>query len=82
MIRQYIDAAMNRAEYEILADDDSYYGEIPVCPGVHANEETLEKCRKELEETLEEWIFFRVHRQLPLPEIDGIKLEVTKSEVA
>ena len=73
---------MNRAEYEILADDNSYYGEIPVCPGVYANANTREKCRKELEETLEEWILFRVHRQLPLPEIDGIKLEVKKAQLA
>ena len=73
---------MNRAEYEILTDDNSYYGEIPVCPGVYANANTLEKCRKQLEETLEEWILFRVHRHLPLPEINGIKLEVKKAEVA
>jgi len=82
MIRQYIDAAMEHAEYEMLADDNTYYGEISVCPGVYANEDTLEKCRKELEEILDEWILLRVHRQLALPEIDGIRLEVKKAQVA
>ncbi len=72
MIRQYIDAAMEHAKYEILADDGSYYGEVPVCPGVYANEDVLEACRRELEEVLEDWILIRVYRQLPLPEIDGI----------
>ena len=82
MIRQYIDAAMEHAKYEILADDGSYYGEVPVCPGVYANEDALEACRRELEEVLEDRILIRVHRQLPLPEIDGIVLEVRKEQVA
>ena len=29
MIREYIAAAMKRGRYEILADDGTYYGEIP-----------------------------------------------------
>lgn len=29
MLRAYPDAAMRRARYEILADDGSFYGEIP-----------------------------------------------------
>jgi hypothetical protein len=33
MIRQYIDAAMLRAKYEILAEDSTYYGEIPGMEG-------------------------------------------------
>ena len=80
MIRRYMAAAMEHARYEILADDQSYYGEIPVCPGVHANERTLEACRRELEETLEDWILFRTYRRLPLPVIDGVRLEVGKEQ--
>jgi len=34
--------------------------------------DTLEDCRDELEEVLEEWIFLRIARGLPLPVIDGI----------
>jgi MPBQ/MSBQ methyltransferase len=56
------------------------YGEIPVCNGVYANASTLEDCREQLEEVLEEWILFRVSRNLPLPVIDGI--EITIKEVA
>jgi predicted RNase H-like HicB family nuclease len=76
MLTDYITAVMRRARYEILADDKSFYGEIPGFEGVYANAADLESCREELESTLEDWILFRVSRQLALPEIDGLKLEV------
>jgi predicted RNase H-like HicB family nuclease len=78
MIRQYIDAAMRRAQYQILAEDSTYYGEIPDLDGVYANAATLEACRDELEEVLEEWVLFRVSRSLDVPVIAGRKLQVRK----
>ena len=80
MLLEYIDAALRHARYEILKDDGTYYGEIPECNGVYANAATLEDCREELREGLEEWVLFRVHRQLSLPVINGI--ELTIKEVA
>jgi predicted RNase H-like HicB family nuclease len=80
MLTRYLQAAMRAASYEILSDDGSYYGEIPGFQGVWANAATLEACREELEEVLEEWILFRVSRHLPLPIVEGIELKV--SEVA
>ena len=80
MIMKYIRAALHHARYEILADDGSFYGEIPMCNGVYANASVLEDCREQLEEVLEEWILFRVYKNLPLPVIDGI--ELTIKEVA
>ena len=76
MLLEYVQAALGHAKYEILADDGTYYGEIPECKGVYANASTLEECRRELQEVLEEWILFRVSRQLPLPPIDGIELSI------
>ena len=80
MLRDYLGAAMHRARYEILPDDGKFYGEIPGCDGVYAYSDTLEACREELEEVLEEWVFFRLSKNLPLPSIDGI--ELTIKEVA
>lgn len=80
MLLEYIQAALRHAKYEILSDVGSYYGQIPECKGVYANAGTLEDCREELREVLEEWVLFRVHRNLPLPKIDGI--EVIIKEVA
>ena len=80
MFIRYIQAALRQAKYEILSDDGSFYGEIPTFDGVYANAETLEGCREELEEVLEEWVLFRVSRNLSLPIVDGI--ELTIKEVA
>ena len=59
MLTRYITSAMHRAHYEYLENDDKYYGEIPLCKGVYATGSTLEECRDELEEVLEEWLLFR-----------------------
>jgi len=56
---------MHQARYEILQDDRTFYGEIPEFDEMYANADTLEACRDELEEVLEEWILFRVSRNLP-----------------
>jgi predicted RNase H-like HicB family nuclease len=76
MLKQYIRAAMGRAKYEILPDDGTFYGEIPGFDGVYADAATLEQCRDELEEVLEEWILFRVSRNLQLPTVDGLELRI------
>ncbi|MDT5062982.1 MAG: hypothetical protein QOH63_3441 [Acidobacteriota bacterium] len=67
MLTRYIQAALHQARYEILTDDLSFYGEIPGFEGVYANAATLEACREELAEVLEEWILFRISRNLSLP---------------
>jgi predicted RNase H-like HicB family nuclease len=82
MLTKYLEAAMRNAHYEILADDGTYYGEIPVCQGVYANAATLEECRSELAEVLEGWLLFRIYKNLPLPKIDGIELTVDKDVAA
>ncbi len=78
MLTQYIQAAMRQAKYEILSDDGSFYGEIPGFQGVWANAETLEDCRDELAEVLEEWIFLHLSDSTPLPVVDGLKLAVER----
>ena len=67
MLTNYAGAAMRRARYEILPDDGSFYGEIPGLDGVYANAPTPEACHEELAEVLEEWITFRLSRNLRIP---------------
>jgi predicted RNase H-like HicB family nuclease len=76
MLLEYISRTMKKAQYEILEDDKSYYGEIPGFDGVYANAEDLETCRNLLSEVLEEWILLRVSKNLPLPEIDGLNIKI------
>lgn len=78
MLKEYLRGAMGRAHYEILEEDGSYYGEIPGFEGVYANADALEECREELEDVLVEWVLFRVSRNLTLPTVDGIDLQVRK----
>jgi predicted RNase H-like HicB family nuclease len=78
MLSRYIQAAMRQAKYKVLPDNGSYYGEIPGFEGVYANAELLGDCRDELLEVLEQWIFNRLSKNLPLPTMDGLKLSVEK----
>jgi len=79
MLTEYIKSALRRARYEILPDDGTFYGHIPGFDGVYANQDTLEACRDELEEVLEEWILVRVSRNLSLPVINGKDLSIRKA---
>ena len=59
MLVDYVQSRMEQAKYKLLADG-TYFGEIPGLRGVWANAKTLEKCRKELPEVLEDWLLLRV----------------------
>ena len=76
MLTRYLQAALRRARYEKLEDEPAYYGEIPECAGVWAKASTLEDCRDELAGVLEEWVLFRVSRNLTLPPFDGLELRI------
>jgi predicted RNase H-like HicB family nuclease len=78
MLIDYMRAALGHARYELLDDDEGFYGEIPPCPGVFANADTLEACRDELAEVLEDWILVRVAQGLDLPVIDNRHIRVQK----
>jgi len=73
MLTEYIEAAMRKARYEILSDDNTFYGCIPGFEGVYANAGDLEGCRSELKEVLEEWILLGISRHSPPPVVDGIQ---------
>lgn len=46
--------------------------------GVYVSATTLEACREELREVLEEWVLLRVSRRLTLPAVDGHELRITE----
>ncbi|NJP04913.1 MAG: type II toxin-antitoxin system HicB family antitoxin [Chloroflexaceae bacterium] len=78
MLIAYIQAALRQATYEILPDNEGYYGEIPVLQGVYANAETLEACREELQSVLEGRIALGLALGHSFPDIDGHTLVVQK----
>ncbi len=78
MLVDYINAAMEKAEYKRL-DDDSWFGEIAGFDGVWANASSVEKCRKELIEVLEEWIMLKIRDKDRLPVIQGLDINIKVS---
>ena len=79
MLTRYIRTALHQAAYEILPGDEGFFGSIPGLEGVWANAPTLEKCREELEDALEDWLLFRLSRQLQIPPIEGIDLNTVSA---
>ena len=75
MLSKYIRAAMRGAKYELL-EEGGFYGSIPNFEGVWADGNSFEEYWGELEKVLEEWLLFRLSRQLPVPIADGIDLVV------
>ncbi|MBI2858332.1 MAG: type II toxin-antitoxin system HicB family antitoxin [Chloroflexi bacterium] len=75
MIREYIEAALSKANYEIIEDEEPYYGEIPGLQGVWSTGKTLEECRRNLADTIDGWLVVRLRKGLPIPPIDGHKVQ-------
>jgi len=76
MLTAYIQTAMQQAQYKIL-EDGSYFGEIPDFQGVWASEQTLEDCRRVLQEVLEEWLLLKLRDNEEVPQLKGINLTKT-----
>jgi len=67
MIEEYLKAAMNTAHYEIIDDEDPYYGEIVQLNGVWAYGKTLEECRDNLLSNLEGWLLICNSQGIDIP---------------
>ena len=76
MLREYIQAALSKAQFKTIENPEPIFGEIPDCPGVWATGDTIEQCRARLEEVLEGWILLGVRLGDPLPEISGLRIEI------
>jgi len=75
MLTEYLNEALSRAKYEMIEDEEPFYGEIPELQGVWATGKSLEECRRNLMEVLEDWLFFSIAKGLPIPPIGGIELK-------
>ena len=76
MLTKYIAAALERAHYERMEDDEGFFASIPELEGLWAQASTLEACREELRSALEDWLLISLARQMPIPVIAGIDLTV------
>jgi len=75
MLIEYIEEALRRARYEIIDDEDPYYGEIEELKGVWATGETLEQCRENLKDVTEGWILLSIKKGLPIPKLGNCQIK-------
>lgn len=66
MLSRYLARQLARAKYKLL-EDGTYYGEISGLRGVWASASSLERCREELREVLEDWLLLKLrdHESVP-----------------
>jgi predicted RNase H-like HicB family nuclease len=76
MLLGYIQEALERARYELIEDEEPYYGEVPELPGVWATGKTLETCRRNLAEAVEDWVLLSVTKGLPIPALGQIAIRL------
>lgn len=75
MLIEYIQAALAKAQYKKL-EDRTWFAELPSFKGVWANGETVEDCRNELVEVLEEWIILKLRDGDTIPRVKGIQIKI------
>ncbi|MGA9098381.1 MAG: type II toxin-antitoxin system HicB family antitoxin [Methanotrichaceae archaeon] len=71
MFSEYIAVALEKAQYKKIEDEYPYFAEVPELEGVWATGKTIEDCRNELIEVIEEWIVARLQRGLSIPPLNG-----------
>ena len=81
MLFEYFQKALEKAQYKVL-DDGTWFAEIPGFEGVWANAGTVEECRRELLEVLEEWLVLKIRDHDPIPELEGIEIRVREEAAA
>ena len=74
MLREYIEAALKSAHYELIDDEEPYYGEVPGLQGVWATGKTLEECRHNLGDVIEGWVLIRLSRGLSIPSVGEVEV--------
>ena len=77
MLTEYIDESLRRAKYEIIDDEEPFYGEVKELKGVWATGKTLEQCRDNLKEVVEGWILISLKKDLPIPKRSTITPDFT-----
>lgn len=71
MLAECIQAALERAQYKIIDDEEPYFATVPERSGVWASGKTIEECRKELMSVIEGWVLLRLRMGRSIPPVGG-----------
>lgn len=75
MLIEYIEEAITRAHYEIIDNDEPYYGEIRELKGIWSTGKTLEECRMKLKEVVEDWILVSIKKGIKIPKLGTAEIK-------
>jgi len=81
MLSEYIQKALEKAHYKVL-ENGTWFAEVPGFEGVWANARTVEECRHELQEVLEEWLVLKIRDGDPIPSIEGVEIRIREVAAA
>ncbi len=83
MLTAYIKAAMKRAKYEWIEEDDLFYhyAEILELPGTYGCASKRAKCEDDLRAAIIDRIAISLEEGIAIPEIDGQLIEASSNEV-
>lgn len=81
MFSEYTQAALKRAKYVTL-ESGSFMATVEGLPGVIATGKSIEECREDLIEVIEEWVTIRLQRGLDIPALDGHTIGVPQEQMA
>lgn len=82
MLIEYVEEALRRARYEIIDDEEPYYGEIEELRGIWATGKTLEECRNNLKDVIEGWILLSIKKGLPIPKLGDFEIKEIQEAIA
>lgn len=83
MFAEYIEAALERAVYKTLEDEEEpIFVSVPDLPGAWATGETVEEARKELISVIEGWIALRLRMGRSIPPIGGLTITASTEPVS
>jgi predicted RNase H-like HicB family nuclease len=82
MFSEYIEAALERAVYKTIEDEDPIFVSVPELPGAWASGKTIEEARKELISVIEGWIALRLRMGRSIPPIGGHTITASTEPVS
>jgi predicted RNase H-like HicB family nuclease len=78
MLLAYLQAALERAHYELIDDAEPFYAEVPGLQGVWATGRSLEECRRNLQAAIEDWVFFTISQGEEPPTLGSVSLPLPR----
>jgi predicted RNase H-like HicB family nuclease len=82
MFAEYIEAALERAVYKTIEDEEPIFVSVPELPGAWATGKTIEEARKDLISVIEGWIALRLRMGRSIPSIGGHTITASTEPVS